>query len=312
MGFLRTSDGQELYWEESGNPRGIPALAVHGGPGSGCSPWWRRLFDPERYRVVLFDQRGCGRSRRHASDPAVSLEANTTDHLLRDIEALRGHLAIDRWLLVGGSWGSALALAYAVANPARVAGAVLFGIATGRREEWDWLFRGGLARFFPAEWERLVAALPPSERHGDIPAAFARRLAHRDPDVRTAAAHAWCLWESATPDWPPREGLAPRFADPAFAYAFARLVTHYAAHDGWFDDTELLRGAATLGHIPATLINGRYDFQSPLANAWALHRAWPGSELVVVDDAGHAASEPALTAAIIAATDRFAANQEAQ
>jgi len=309
-GRLRTDDGQELCFEVSGNPRGIPALALHGGPGSGCTPWWRRLFDPARYRVVLLDQRGCGRSRPHASDPAVSLDTNTTPHLLHDIEALRRHLGVERWHLCGGSWGSALALAYAVANPTRVAGAVLFGVATGRREEFDWLFRGGLARLFPAEWERLLTALPPSERGGDIPSAFARLLADGRPGVRAAAAHAWCLWESVTPQWPPREGLAPRFEDPAFAYAFARLVTHYAAHDGFFEDGELLRGAAALGHIPAVLINGRFDFQSPLANAWALHRAWPGSELVVVEDAGHAASAPSLTAAIIAATNRLAANQE--
>ncbi len=305
-GFLSRPDGQRVYWERCGRPGGVPAVVLHGGPGSGCTPWWRRLFDPARYDVVLFDQRGCGRSLPNAGDPAVSLAANTTNHLLLDIEALRAALGIERWVVVGGSWGSTLALAYARAHRERVRGMVLFGVTTGRRSEFDWTFRGGIGRLFPAEWERLLEALPAEERDGDVVEAFARRLEHPDAEVRAAAAYAWCLWESATPEWPPRAGLAPRFEGAAFRATFARVVTHYVRHNGWIEDGELLRAAGGLAGVPGVLVNGRFDLQAPLENAWLLHRAWPGSELVVVEDAGHAAGQPALTGAIVAATDRMA------
>ncbi len=305
-GFLSRPDGQRVYWERCGRPGGVPAVVLHGGPGSGCTPWGRRLFDPARYDVVLFDQRGCGRSLPNAGDPAVSLAANTTNHLLLDIEALRAALGIERWVVVGGSWGSTLALAYARAHRERVRGMVLFGVTTGRRSEFDWTFRGGIGRLFPAEWERLLEALPAEERDGDVVEAFARRLEHSDAEVRAAAAYAWCLWESATPEWPPRAGLAPRFEDAAFRATFARVVTHYVRHNGWIEDGELLRAAGGLAGVPGVLVNGRFDLQAPLENAWLLHRAWPGSELVVVEDAGHAAGQPALTGAIVAATDRMA------
>jgi proline iminopeptidase len=299
-GLLDAGDGNVLYWETCGNPSGKPALVLHGGPGSGCSPWFRRLFDPRAYRIVLFDQRNCGRSRPHASDPATDLGSNTTKHLLRDIERLRESLRVDRWLVVGGSWGSVLGLAYAESRPDRVSEMVLFGVTTGRRSEVDWLFRGGLARFFPQQWERLAGRVPDAEVVED----YARRLADPDVGVRHAAAEDWCRWESATPHWPPRDGLDARFQDPDYAMVFARIVTHYVRHDLFLEPDELLRGAHALTRIPATLVNGRFDFQSPLQNAWDLHRAWPGSRLVVVDEAGHAA-EKRIGGEIVRATDRF-------
>jgi proline iminopeptidase len=304
-GMLAVGDGNLIYWETCGNPHGKPAVVLHGGPGSGCSPGWRRLFDPAVYRIVLFDQRGCGRSTPHASLPETDLSTNTTQNLVADMELLRQHLAIERWLLFGGSWGSTLALAYAEAHPDRVTEIVLFGVTTGRRAEFDWLFRGGISMLFPEQGQQLVDALPAADRDGDIVEAYCRRLNHADPLVREQAALAWCTWESATPDWPPQQGLAERFKDAAFALAFARLVTHYVSHNGFVEDGSLLRGAGVLADIPGVLINGRFDFQAPIANAWELKRAWPGAELVIVDDAGHGAN-PALTAELIAATDRFA------
>lgn len=309
-GMLDVGDGNRLYWEVCGNPAGQPALVIHGGPGSGCTPWHRRLFNPERYRVVLFDQRGCGRSTPHASDPVVDLATNTTSSLLADIERLRAHLEIDRWLLLGGSWGSTLALAYAERHPALVSGMVLFGVTTGRHSEFDWLFRGGVSRFFPDQWARLRAAAAPPVEDAGVVDAYARLLHSPDPAIRQRAAFEWCLWESATPAWPPEPGLAPRFRDPPFAFAFARLVTHYVRHNAWLEDGVLLRQASALANIPGVLINGRFDFQSPIGNAYALQRPWPRAELVIVDDAGHAANSNPITKAILRATDNFASLPE--
>lgn len=306
-GMLEVGDGNSLYWETCGNPQGKPAVVLHGGPGSGCTEWHRRLFDPARYRVVLFDQRACGRSRPHASAHETDIETNTTSNLVADIESLRRNLDIDRWLVLGGSWGSLLALAYAEGNRERVSEMVLFGIATGRRKEFDWLFRGGVAAFFPEQWQRLRAALPAAERDGDIVEAYHRLLNDPDPDVRRYAAFEWCMWESATPAWPPATGLASRYIDPTFALAFARLVAHYVRHNAWLEDEGLLREAASLADIHAILINGRFDFQSPIANAWELKRVWPRAELVIVDDAGHDAGNSSITQELIRATDRVAA-----
>ncbi|MEX2247287.1 MAG: prolyl aminopeptidase [Dehalococcoidia bacterium] len=306
-GLLEAGDGNLLYWEACGNPRGKPAVVLHGGPGSGCSEWHRRLFDPAAYRVVLFDQRGCGRSTPHASAPATDLTTNTTTNLIADIELLRQHLHVERWLVLGGSWGSTLALAYAEAYPHRVTGMIVFGVTTGRQREFDWLFRGGVAVLFPAEWDRLLAALPVDERDSDIVEAYHRLLNDPDPAVRLRAAEAWCMWESATPAWPPTTGLAERFTDPAYALAFARIVTHYVRHNAWLEDGLLLSGAGVLADIPGTLVSGRFDLQAPIANAWELHRVWPRAELVIVDDAGHAASAPAITRELVRATGRFAA-----
>lgn len=304
--MLEVGDGNLVYWETCGNPRGKPAVVLHGGPGSGCTEWHRRLFDPAAYRVVLFDQRGCGRSTPHASAPETDLAANNTWNLIADMELLRQHLDVDQWLVLGGSWGSTLALAYAVRYPDRVTEMILFGVTTGRRAEFDWAFRGGSALFFPEQWERLRAAVPVADRDGDIVEAYHRLLHDPDPAVRERAAFEWCMWESASPRWPPTPGLARRFTDPAYAMAFARIVTHYARHNGWIEDGSLLR-PDLLADIPGVLVNGRFDFGAPIGNAWELKRAWPRAELVIVDDAGHAADHPGITRELIRASDRFAA-----
>jgi proline iminopeptidase len=306
-GFLKVGPDDQIYWEVCGNSEGIPAVVLHGGPGSGCAPWNRRLFDPARYRIVLFDQRNCGRSTPNAADLATDLSANTTPDLVEDIERLRKHLEIDKWLVLGGSWGSTLSLAYAEAHPDRVLAMVLFGCTTGRRAELDWLFRDGLERFFPAEWQQRRDAVPAAYSSLDIVEAYYRLLNDDNAEVRQKAASAWCHWESATPDWPPSPKLAPRFRDPAFALAFARLVTHYVKHDLWLEDNVLLSNAARLHSIPGTVIQGRFDFQAPLGNAWALKQVSPQLELIVVDNAGHAADNAGTTSAIIETTDRYAA-----
>jgi proline iminopeptidase len=303
-GMLDVGDGNLVYWECCGNPRGKPALVVHGGPGSGCSPWFRRLFDPAVYRVVLFDQRNCGRSTPHASQPGTDLRANTTAHLVADIERLRQHLHVDRWLVLGGSWGSTLSLAYAEAHPQRVTEIILFGVTTGRHQEFDWVFRGGVALFFPEQFQQLLDALPVAERDGDVVEAFHRLLNDRDPMVCRQAADAWCLWESATLAWPPTTGMAKRFTDPDYALAFARIVTHYVRHNAWLEDGVLIRGAGVLADIPGVLVNGRFDFQSPIANAWELHRAWPRADVVIVDDAGHVPTA-GIDRELVRATNRF-------
>jgi proline iminopeptidase len=304
-GRLDVGDGHVMWWDVAGSPEGKPAVVLHGGPGSGSGAWQRELFDPAVYRVVEFDQRNCGRSRPHASEPDADLSANTTWHLVEDIERLRAHLSIDRWLVAGGSWGSVLALAYAERHPDRVTELIVWGAATGRRSEDDWLFRGGLARFFPEQWERLVDALPADRLGADVVETCAEQLYDPDPAVRARTALEWCRWESATPSWPPSNELEDRFRDPAFALAFARIVTHYVRHDAWIEDGALLRDAGAIAAIPGVIVQGRFDFQSPVGNAWALRRAWPGAELVVVDDAGHDSSAPGIVSAIVAATDRF-------
>jgi proline iminopeptidase len=302
-GLLDVGDGQQIHWEQCGEPRGKPAVVLHGGPGSGCAPWWRGLFDPRAYRVVLFDQRGCGRSRPPASDPATSLGANTTHHLVADIERLREHVGIERWLVMGASWGSALALTYAQRHPERVTQMVLFSVTAGTRRELDWIVRDA-GRFFPGEWRRLRDGVAPGERD-DLAAAYSRRLEDPDPAVRERAARDWCAWEDAHVRTRPGQPPDPRYEDPVFRYGFARLVTHYWRHDCWLDDGELLRGAGRLAGIPAVLVHGRLDVSSPLDVAWELAQAWPGSELHLVDDEGHGLG-PVTARLVVAATDRFA------
>jgi proline iminopeptidase len=304
-GMLDVGDGNAVYWETCGNPDGKPAVVLHGGPGSGCAEFFRRFFDPDAYRIVLFDQRNCGRSTPHASEPSTVLTSNTTANLVDDIESLREHLGIERWLLLGGSWGSTLALAYAEAHAARVSELILFGVTTGRHSEFDWSFRGGLALFFPEQWERLEAAVGEVEGDGDIVETYHRLLSDPDVAVRVKAAEAWCLWESATPDWPPKTGLAPRFRDPHYAVAFARIVTHYVRNNAWLEDGVLLRNATALADTPGVLISGRFDFQAPIANAWKLNEAWPRAELVIVPDTGHGTSA-AINSEIVRATRQFA------
>jgi proline iminopeptidase len=303
-GLLGVGDGHTLYWEAVGNPAGMPAVYLHGGPGGGSGPGARRYFDPTAYRAVLFDQRGCGRSRPLASDPGTDLSTNTTAHLVADIEFLRRHLGIDRWLVVGVSWGVTLSLVYGQAHPDRVAGMVLAAITSGTRRETDWITRD-MGRVFPREWEAFVAPIPEAERHGDLAAAYARLLAHPDRAVRRGAARAWCAWEdthiSLIPGWVPPN---PEKRDPGFEMVFARLVTHYWSHGCFLADGHVLAGMNRLAGIPATLIHGRYDVSGPLETAWAVHRAWPGSELVVVDDAGHGGGS--FTNEIVKALNAFA------
>ena len=305
-GAIDVGDGNAVYWETCGDPSGKPAVVVHGGPGSGCSPWQRELFDPRAYRIVLFDQRGCGRSTPHASERDIDLTSNTTQHLIADMELLRKALNIDAWLVYGGSWGSTLSLAYAEAHPGRVTEMVLWGVTTGRRSEDDWWFRGGVAPLFPEQWERLREGLPPADRDGDVVAAYARLLCDPDPEVCRRAALAWCTWESSTLAWPPIAQLDDRYDDEDFALAFARLVTHYVGHDVFLEDGVLLRDADLLADIPAVLVQGRADLQAPIESAWALARAWPTAELIVLGDMGHSGAAPGITREIVRATDRFA------
>ena len=304
-GRLDVGAGHSVFWEASGNPEGKPAVVLHGGPGSGCTAWHRRLFDPGRYRVVLYDQRNCGRSTPHASTADVDLSANTTHHLVADIERLRNHLAIERWLVLGGSWGSTLGLAYAEAHPDRVTGLVLFGVTAGLRREFDWVFRGGLAARFPAQWQRLRDyVLPESGPHEDVVDTIHRLLFDPDRAVRERAAYEWCLWESAIPEWPPSTTLLPRFRDPSHALGFARIVTHYVRNYAWLEDRALLDGASVLADTPMILVDGRHDPQTT-RTAEELTRRLRQAEHVVVDDASHDASNENVASELVRATDRF-------
>jgi proline iminopeptidase len=302
-GTLPVPDGHRLYWETIGPQDGLPAVYLHGGPGSGSTAGARRTFDPAAYRAVLFDQRGCGRSRPLASDPDADLSTNTTAHLLADLEQLREHLGIERWVVVGVSWGVTLALAYAQRHPDRVIAMALGAVTSGRRRETDWITRD-IGRVFPREWERF-AAVPPSGPERDLSAAYARLLADPDPQVRRHAAREWCTWEdthvSLMPGWTPD----PRYDDPGFQLVFARLVTHYWSNGCFLADDEILANMHRLAGIPATLIHGRHDVSSPLDTAWQLHRAWPDSKLIVLDDSGHGGGS--FTAELVRALDAFRA-----
>lgn len=305
QGMLDAGDGNLVYWEVCGNADGKPALVVHGGPGSGCSPGSRRVFDPERYRVVLFDQRGCGRSTPHASDPATDMSTNTTGHLLADMERLREHLGIEQWLVYGGSWGSTLILAYAERHPERVSEMVIPSVTTGRRSEIDWLYRGA-GRFFPEEWERFRAGVPEAERDGDLLAAYARLMESPDAAVRGKAAADWVAWEDAVISQEPH-GTPNAYSSrpPAAQLALVRICAHYFSHGAWLVEGALLRDAHRLAGIPGVLIHGRLDISSPLGTAWELARAWPDAQLIVIGDAGHTGSE-SLKDAILRTLDRFA------
>lgn len=300
-GRLRVDATHELYFEESGNPGGAPVLFVHGGPGGGTDPRQRRFFDPARYRIVLFDQRGCGKSTPHAS-----LVDNTTWHLVADMEALRMHLGIDRWMLFGGSWGSTLSLAYAQTYPERVTSLVLRGIFLLRKREIDWFYQEGASRLFPDAWERYLAPIPEAER-GDLVAAYHRRLTSDDPAVRLEAARAWSVWEGSTSTLLPDAALVAKTGQEEFALAFARIECHYFVHGGFFErDDALLRGVERIAHLPAVIVQGRYDVVCPAESAWALARAWPRARLQIVPDAGHSAMEPGIVDALVRATDELA------
>lgn len=300
-GRLRVSDIHEIYYEECGNPDGKPALVLHGGPGGGTNPAMRRQHDPRAYRIVLFDQRGCGKST-----PYAELAENSTWDLVADIERLRVHLGIDRWQVTGGSWGSALALAYAQTHPDRVIDMVLRGIFTLRKTELDWFYQeGGTSALFPEAFERYAAPIPPAERH-DMITAYYTRLTSEDRETRMQAARAWSTWEGTTLSLLPDPVREQRFGADGFAEAFARIECHYFINKGFFArDDQLIADAHRLAGIPAVLVQGRYDVVTPMMTAWALHKAWPGSNLEIVPDAGHTATEPGIVHAFIAATDRF-------
>ena len=306
-GLLEVGDGHQIYWEECGNPAGKPAVFVHGGPGGGCRPQDRQLFDPARYRLLLFDQRGCGRSQPHASEPDADLSSNTTWHLVADLERLRLVRGIDRWLVFGGSWGSALSLAYAEEHPNRVTELVLRGVFTLRRPELDFYYGGGAGQLFPERYTTFLAPLGGRDFTGDTIAAYHDLLFHPDPAVNVPAAVAWSTWEAGTITLlPPPEELVSKFSESAFALAFARIENHYFRHGGWFREGQLIANAHRLTGIPGVIVQGRYDVATPAVTAYDLHQAWPEADFQIVTDAGHSSSEPGITAALIAATDRFA------
>jgi proline iminopeptidase len=294
------SEEHDLYFEECGNPKGAPALFLHGGPGFGTDSGQRRFFDPDAYRIVLFDQRGCGKSTPHAS-----LVENTTWHLVSDIERLREELGIERWLVFGGSWGSTLALAYAETHPARVSSLVLRGIFLLRRSEIAWFYQRGADAIFPDAWENYVEPIPESER-GDMLRAFYRRLTDGDPSAQLRAAKAWSVWEGSTSCLLPNPDLIGRTAADALALSLARIECHYFMHDAWLEPPrDLLSNIGRIRHIPATIVQGRYDVVCPMETAWALHRAWPEADLRIVPDAGHSAGEPGTVHELVEATDRL-------
>ncbi|MFE3444106.1 prolyl aminopeptidase [Nocardia sp. NPDC059180] len=305
QGMLDVGAGQSVYWEVSGNPDGKPVVFLHGGPGGGTAPFHRQFFDPTEYRIVLLDQRGCGRSTPHIADGA-DLSVNTTDHLIADIEQLREALGIEQWQVFGGSWGSTLALAYAQRFPQRITELVLRGIFLLRRKEIDWYYNGAAGYVYPDEWEKFLAPVPESERDGDLVEAYHRLLHSPNDDVATAAAVAWSTWEGTTSSLLPQPDRVAETGEPRFALAFARIENHYFRHGGFLDEGQLLRDIDKIADIPAVIVQGRHDIVCPAVSAWELHRAWPGSVLHIVDDAGHAANEPGITHRLVEATDGFA------
>ena len=300
-GWLSVGDGHEIYYEESGNPSGKPCLFVHGGPGGGASPAARQFFDPDKYRIVLFDQRGCGRSKPHAS-----IEANTTWHLIDDIELIRETLGIDRWLVFGGSWGSTLSLAYAQSHPERVTELVLRGIFLLRAQELQWFYQHGASELYPDAWQHYLAPIPDAERH-DLISAFHSRLTSEDPEVRLSAARAWSVWEASTSFLIQNEDFMAQLDEPEAALAMARIECHYFVNGGFFESpNQLLEAVDKIRHIPCVIVQGRYDVVCPPTTAWDLHRAWPEADFKLIANAGHSAFDPANAAALLEATNRFA------
>jgi proline iminopeptidase len=298
--MLSVSPLHTLYYEQCGNPAGQPVVFLHGGPGGGIIPDYRRYFDPKAYRVVLFDQRGSGRSTPHAS-----LEENTTWHLVEDIETLRAHLGIETWHVFGGSWGSTLALAYALTQPARVRSLTLRGIFLCRPKEIRWFYQEGASWIFPDVWERYVEVIPEAERH-DFVSAYYDRLTSADEAVRLEAARAWSVWEGSTSKFFFNYEMIEKFAEPEFALAFARIECHYFMNKAFFPtDNYLIEQVGKIRHIPAVIVQGRYDVVCPALSAWELHRAWPEADLKIIPDAGHSATEPGIIDALVKATDGF-------
>jgi proline iminopeptidase len=299
-GILPVSDLHTLYYEQAGNPQGKPIVVLHGGPGGGIEPFYHQYFNPDKWRIVLFDQRGCGRSTPHAE-----LRENTTWSLVGDIETLRRHLEIESWAVFGGSWGSTLALAYSQTYPNSCLSLVLRGIFLLRTQEIRWFYQEGASNLFPDAWEAYLKPIPPEERH-DLVTAYYRRLTSPDPLLRAVAARAWAVWEGSTSKLIPDLGLQQRFAQDRFADAFARIECHYFINKGFFDaEDHLLRHCDRICHLPTAIVQGRYDVVCPMVSAWELHKALPQSELIVVPDAGHSMTEPGIRSALIEACDRF-------
>jgi proline iminopeptidase len=299
-GMLEVGDGHRVYWERAGRKGGKPAVFLHGGPGGTISPRHRQLFDPHLYDLILFDQRGCGKSTPHAS-----LEANTTWHLVADIERLRDMAGFDKWLVFGGSWGSTLALAYAETHPERVSELVVRGVYTLTRAELDWYYQYGVSEMFPDKWERFLAPIPQAER-GNMMAAYRTRLTGDDRRSQLEAAIAWSTWEGQTITLLPDPETSGKFGEDEFAIAFARIENHFFVHAGWLDEGQLIRDAGKLANIPGVIVHGRYDMPCPLRYAWQLHKAWPRAEFHLIEGAGHAFSEPGILDRLIRATDGFA------
>jgi proline iminopeptidase len=299
-GRLQVDELHSVYYEQCGNPEGKPAIFIHGGPGGGSNPVHRRFWDPSVYRIILFDQRGCGRSTPHAE-----LRGNTTWDLVDDMERIRTHLDIDRWQLFGGSWGSTLALTYAQQHPERVTEMILRGIFLLRRREIQWYYQEGASRMFPEAWQGFLAPIPEDERH-DMVGAYYRRLTSDDRDERIAAARAWSMWEGGTSRLVPDAELVARTGDATFAEAFARIECHYFVNGGFFpDDNQLLDNVGRIAHIPSVIVQGRYDVVCPPESAYLLHRAWPSSQLIIAGKSGHSALEPEITSHLVDATGRF-------
>ncbi|WP_416796059.1 prolyl aminopeptidase [Ciceribacter azotifigens] len=299
-GFLDVGDGHSVYWERVGTKGAKPAVFLHGGPGGAISPTQRRLFDPALYDVILFDQRGCGKST-----PNASIEANTTWHLVADIERLREMMGVEKWLVFGGSWGSTLALAYAETHPERVSELVLRGVYTLTKAELDWYYQFGVSEMFPDKWERFQAPIPENERH-EMMAAYRRRLTGTNREEQLRCAVAWSSWEGETITLLPNPDYSDHFYDPEFALAFARIENHFFVHAGWLEEGQLLRDAVKLKDIPGVIIHGRYDMPCPAKYAWQLHKAWPKADFHLIEGAGHAYLEPGILDQLIRATDRFA------
>ncbi len=299
-GFLDVGDGHSVYWERFGTRGAKPAVFLHGGPGGATGPNNRRVFDPALYDVLMFDQRGCGKST-----PNASIEANTTWHLVADIERLREMMGVDKWLVFGGSWGSTLALAYSETHPERVSELVLRGVYTLTKAELDWYYQFGVSEMFPDKWERFQAPIPESERH-EMMAAYRRRLTGTDREEQLRCAVAWSSWEGETITLLPNPDYSDHFYDPEFALAFARIENHFFVHAGWLEEGQLLRDAVKLKDIPGVIIHGRYDMPCPAKYAWQLHKAWPKADFHLIEGAGHAYLEPGILDQLIRATDRFA------
>ena len=300
-GYLKVSDLHTIHFEESGNPQGKPIVLLHGGPGGGCPPFYRQYFDPEKWRLIMFDQRGCGQSKPHAE-----LQENTTWYLVNDIEKLREHLNIKQWVVFGGSWGSTLSLAYSQTHPDRCKGLILRGIFMLRQKEIRWFYQEGASYIFPDAWEEYVKPIPINERD-DMLTAYYKRLTSPDAQIRLEAARAWSIWEASTSRLFPDFDLKQRFGTDVFAEAFARIECHYFINKGFLEpEDQLLLNVDRIRHIPAVIVQGRYDVVCPMMSAWELHRAWEEAEFIVVPDAGHSMSEPGIRSGLIEATDKFA------